>query len=182
MKKILIFLLLFSVLGFAPDKLKKTKVAEGVTILLPEELSPMTPDDIALRYPSVRSPIAAFTDINRTLDFSINISATQWPDGNLEMAQKFFKSGVTNLFDRVDILDEGIHEVNKKKLIFFEFESRVNGNRMTLGEQQPVFRYSYIQYLVEPDRTLVFSFNCPKATKEDWQAMVHKMMKSLKIK
>jgi hypothetical protein len=100
----------------------------------------------------------------------------------LEMAQKFFKSGVTNLFDRVDILDEGIHEVNKKKLIFFEFESRVNGNRMTLGEQQPVFRYSYIQYLVEPDRTLVFSFNCPKATKEDWQTMVRKMMKSLKIK
>jgi hypothetical protein len=63
MKKILIFLLLFSVLGFAPDKLKKTKVAEGVTILLPEELSPMTPDDIALRSPSVRSPLAAFTGV-----------------------------------------------------------------------------------------------------------------------
>lgn len=182
MKKLLIFLLLFSLFGFAPDKLKRTKVAEGITILLPVELSPMTSDDIALRYPSVRSPLAAFTDLNRTIDFSINISATQWPDGDLAMAQKFFKAGFTSLFDRVDIIDEGIHEVNKKKLIFFEFESRVNGNRMTLGEQQPVFRYTYIQYLVEPERTLVFSFNCPKSTKEDWQANVRKMMKSLKIK
>ncbi len=182
MKKILIFLLLFIVFGFAPDKLKKTKVAEGITILLPAELAPMTPDDIVLRYPSVRAPLAAFTDLNRTIDFSINISATQWPDGNLEMAQKFFKAGFTSLFDRVDIIEEGIHEVNKKKLIFFEFESRVNGNRMTLGEQSPVFRYTYIQYLIEPGRTLVFSFNCPKATKEDWQASVRKMMKSLKIK
>lgn len=182
MKKLLIFLLLFSLFGFAPDKLKRTKVAEGITILLPVELSPMTSDDIALRYPSVRSPLAAFTDLNRTIDFSINISATQWPDGDLAMAQKFFKAGFTSLFDRVDIIDEGIHEVNKKKLIFFEFESRVNGNRMTLGEQQPVFRYTYIQYLVEPGRTLVFSFNCPKSTKEDWQANVRKMMKSLKIK
>lgn len=182
MKKILIFLLLFTLLGFAPDKLKKTKVAEGITILLPEELSPMTPDDIILRYPSVRAPLASYTDLNRTLDFSINISATQWPDANLEMAQKFFKAGITSLFDRVDFLDEGIHEVNKKKLIFFEFESRVNGNRMTLGEQQPVFHYTYIQYLVEPERTLVISFNCPKSTREDWQVKVHKMMKSIKIK
>jgi hypothetical protein len=182
MKKVLIFLLLFTLLGFTPDKLKKTKVADGITILLPEELSPMTPDDIVLRYPSVRSPLAAFTDLNRTIDFSVNISATQWPDGDLVMAQKFFKAGFTSLFDRVDILDEGIHEINKKKLIFFEFDSRVNGNKMTLGEQQPVFRYTYIQYLVEPGRTLVFSFNCPKATKEDWQTTVRKMMKSLKIK
>lgn len=182
MKKILIFLLLFIVFGFAPDKLKKTKVAEGITILLPVELAPMTPDDIVLRYPSVRAPLAAFTDLNRTIDFSINISATQWPDGDLEIAQKFFKAGFTSLFDRVDIIEEGIHEVNKRKLIFFEFESRVNGNRMTLGEQSPVFRYTYIQYLIEPGRTLVFSFNCPKSTKEDWQTSVRKMMKSLKIK
>ena len=181
-KKSLLFLSICCFFGFAPNRLKKTKVAEGITISLPTELSPRTPDDIVGRYPSVRAPLAAYTDLNRTLDFSINISATQWPDGNLEMAQKFFKAGLTSLFDRVDILDEGIHEVNNKKLIFFEFESRVNGNRMTLGEQQPVFHYTYIQYLVEPHRTLVISFNCPKAAKDDWQKTVHTMMKTLKIK
>jgi hypothetical protein len=182
MRKFLLSLSIITLFAFSPTKLVKTKVTEGVTISLPPELQPMTPDDITLRYPSVRAPLAAFTDINRTLDFSVNISATQWPDSDLEMASKFFKASITNLFDRVDFIDEGIHTVHKKKFIFFEFESRVNGNKMNLGEQQPVFRYTYIQYLIEPNRSLVISFNCPKAMKDDWQETVRTMMKSVKVK
>lgn len=182
MKKVILFLSIVSLFGFTPSKLIKTKVAEGITVSLPPELAPMTTDDIVQRYPSVRAPLAAYTDLNRTLDFSVNISATQWPDANLEMALKFFKASIHSFYDRVDMIDEGIHEVHKKKLIFFEFESRVNGNKMTLGEQQPVFRYTYIQYLVEPERTLVFTFNSPKASKDDWQASVRAMMKTIRIK
>jgi len=182
MKKLLLSFAIIVLFAFSPSKLVKTKVAEGIVISLPAELQPMAEDDIILRYPSVRAPLAAYTDVNRTLDFSVNISATQWPDTDLEIAKKFFKSSITNLFDRVDIIDEGIHTVHKKKFIFFEFESRVNGNKMTLGEQQPVFRYTYIQYLIEPGRTLVVSFNCPKAMREDWQENVRAIMKSVKVK
>jgi hypothetical protein len=182
MRKIIISLAIIGLFAFSPSKLVKTKVAEGITVSIPADLKPMTADDIILRYPSVRAPLAAYTDLNRTLDFSVNISATQWPDANIEMASKFFKSSITNLYDRVDFIEEGIHEVHKKKFIFFEFESRVNGNKMALGEQQPVFRYTYIQYLVEPGRTLVISFNCPKGLKEDWQENVRAMMKSVKVK
>jgi hypothetical protein len=182
MKKLLLSFSIIVLFAFSPSKLVKTKIGDGIVISLPPELKPMTPDDIILRYPSVRAPLAAYTDVNRTLDFSMNISATQWPDTDLEIAKKFFKSSITNLFDRVDMIEEGIHIVHKKKYIFFEFESRVNGNKMTLGEQQPVFRYTYIQYLVEPGRTLVISFNCPKAMREDWQENVRAMMKSVKVK
>lgn len=182
MRKLLLSSGIIALFAFSPSKLVKTKIAEGITISIPSELQPMTEDDIILRYPSVRAPLAAYTDINRSLDFSVNISATQWPDTNLEMASEFFKSSITNLFDRVDFIEEGIHTVHKKKFIFFEFESRVNGNKMALGEQQPVFRYTYIQYLIEPNRTLVISFNCPKAMREDWQANVRTMMKSVKVK
>lgn len=182
MKKLLLSFAVIALFAFSPSKLVKTKVAEGIVISLPTELQPMVEDDIILRYPSVRAPLAAYTDVNRTLDFSVNISATQWPDTDLEIASKFFKSSITNLFDRVDMIEEGIHTVHKKKYIFFEFESRVNGNKMNLGEQQPVFRYTYIQYLIEPGRTLVISFNCPKAIREDWQENVRAMMKSVKVK
>lgn len=182
MKKLLLSFAIIALFAFSPSKLVKTKVAEGIVISLPTELQPMVEDDIILRYPSVRAPLAAYTDVNRTLDFSVNISATQWPDTDLEIASKFFKSSITNLFDRVDMIEEGIHTVHKKKYIFFEFESRVNGNKMNLGEQQPVFRYTYIQYLIEPGRTLVISFNCPKAIREDWQENVRAMMKSVKVK
>lgn len=182
MRRIIVFLVVLALFGFAPSKLVKTKVADGITISLPAELSLMTPEDIVQRYPSVRAPLAAYTDLNRTLDFSVNLSATQWPDADLEMARKFFKASIQSFYDRVDVIEEGVHEVHKKKLIFLEFESRVNGNKMVLGEQAPVYRYTYIQYLVEPGRTLVFSFNCPKSSKEDWQETVRAMMKTVRIK
>lgn len=182
MKLFLTFILTLVLTSFGLPKMNKTKVAEGITISLPNTLSVMTPEDIVQRYPSVRSPLAAYTDLNRSADFSVNISATQWPDGNVEMAKKFFKAGIANLYDRVDFISEGVQTIHKKKYIFFEFESRVNGNKMQLGEQSPVYRYTYIQYLVEKDKALVFSFNCPKDLRQDWQPTVHAMMKSLKVK
>ena len=168
--------------GFTSSKLVKTKVSDGIVISLPGELTPMTLDDIVQRYPSVRAPLAAFTNGNRTADFSVNTSATQWPDANLDVAQKFFKAGINNLYDRVDFIEQGVHYVHKRKFIFFEFESRVNGNKMKEGEQAAIYRYTYIQYFIEKDRALVFSFNCPKDQKIEWQQTVRAMMKSVKVK
>lgn len=172
----------FLLLGFTPQKLIKTKVADGLVVSLPPTLIPMTTDDLTQRYPSVRAPLGAYTTADRLVDFSINTSATQWPDTDLAMAQKFFKSGIYNLFDRVDMIEEGIRPVNKKDMIYFEFDSRVNGNKMKLGEQAPVFRYSFMQYYIKDNRTLVFSFNCPRDQKEMWQETARAMMKSIKVK
>jgi hypothetical protein len=180
MKKLILFGSVL-LLSFAPSKLIKTKVADGITISLPPTLMPMTQDDIAQRYPSVRAPLGAFTNVDRDSDFSVNISATQWPDSDIELAAKFFKSGIYNLYDRVDIISEGIHTVNKRKLVFYEFESRVNGNKMKETERQAIFRYAYVQYYIGKDRTLVFTFSCPKDRKPEWQETVRAMMKTVKL-
>jgi len=177
-----ILLMSFMLVAFSPSKLIKTKVNKEITVGLPEALKPMSNADIAQRYPSVRAPLGAFTNTDRLVDFTVNISATQWPDANVDMAKKFFKSGITNLYDRVEFLDEGNREINKKKFVYFEFVSRVNGNNRQLGEQQTIQRYTYIQYLVEPKRTLVFTFACPKELKEDWQAIAKDVMKSVSVK
>jgi hypothetical protein len=172
----------FLLFGFAIPKLNRTKVAEGITISLPASLLPMTQDDIVQRYPSIRAPLGAYTNEMRSADFSINTSATQWPDENTEMAKKFFRSGITNLYDRVDFIAEGIHEVNSKKFIFFEFESRVNGTKLQMGETSPIYRYTYIQYLIQKEKALVFSFNCPRDQRSEWQETVRAIMKTPKIK
>lgn len=174
--------LLFFGLSAFTHKLVKTKISDDITVSIPEELSPMTPEDIAQRYPSVRKPIGAFSDENRAVDFTISTSATQWPDSNLEMAKEFFKSGVYNLYDRIELLDEGIQEIHKKRYIFFEFESRINGDQNAMGSEESILKYTYIQYLLEPNRTLVITFSCPERDKEDWQETAHEVMKSLRIK
>jgi hypothetical protein len=177
-------MLLFSLMlmAFSPTILIKTRINKEITVNLPEELKPMTNEDIAQRYPSVRAPLGAYTNADRLIDFSVNISATQWPDTNTEMAKKFFKAGITNLYDRVEFIDEGSRELNKKKFVYFEFVSRVNGNKRQAGEQQSIQRYTFIQYLVEPKRTLVFTFACPKEMKDDWQKVAKEVMKSISVK
>ena len=169
---------------FAADRprLVKIKVNEAITVYVPKDWRPMDELDIVQRYPSVRAPIAAFSNLDRVADFSVNISATQWPDDDVALAQKFFKAGIMNVFDRVEMINEGIQEVSGKQFIFFEFDSRVNGNRQKEGYLDPVLRYTYIQYLIEPGRALVFSFSCPQRQKEEYQETAREMMKRIKVK
>jgi hypothetical protein len=169
-------------LSFDHPKLVKTKVADGITVSIPEGWRPMDGLDFTQRYPSVRAPLAAFTNEQRVADFSVNISATQWPDADINIAKQFFKSSVMNMFDRVEMIHEGTIELHGKQFVFFEFESRVNGNQTELGLNDPVTRYTYLQYLVEPKRTLVFSFNCPKREREQWQSTAAAIMKSIRVK
>jgi hypothetical protein len=181
MNKILILLLGVAMVS-ATSKLVKTKVNDDITVSLPTDFFPMTPEDIAQRLPSVRAPLGAYTNQDRVVDFSVNISATQWPDADIEIAQKFFKSGLYNLFDKVDMISEGIHEIHKRRFICFEFESRINANRRVEGGSEPLLKYTRIQYLVEEGRTLVFAFSCPRAMRQDWEKTSDEMMKSIRVK
>ena len=142
----------------------------------------MTPEDITQRMPSVRAPLGAYTNQDRVVDLSINISATQWPDGDKEVASKFFKTALYNLYDKVDMISEGRYIVHRKDFIFFEFESRTHAARRIDAVSEPTLKYTYIQYLVERDRTLVFTFSCPRNVKDDWQQTAHAVMKSVKVK
>lgn len=178
--KRLFILGLFIVCGFAPPKLVKTKLPEGITVLLPSDWRPMDDLDFNERYPSVRAPIAAYTNPERLVDFSVNISATQWPDTDVEMAKSFFKASIMNTFDRVTMISEGIRDNHGKKFVYFEFTSRVNGTNAQEGLSDPVLRYSYIQYMIESGKTRVFSFNCPQRLQQEWQETARKMMMSVK--
>lgn len=179
LKSTLCVLLLALMALTPPIKWTKTKL-EGATVSTPEQLQPMTPEDMAQRFPSVRAPLGAFTDQQRLADFSINISATNWPDGDVDLARKFFKAALQNLYDRVDFIGEGVTTLHRKKFIYFEFESRISGARKQ-GQTDAILRYTYIQYHIQDERTIVFSFSCPKDFQEEWQPMAHEMMKRVRI-
>lgn len=173
---------MFSMDAQDTPKLKRTKVADGMSLLVPAGWRPMDELDFSQRYPSVRAPIAAFTDQDRLSDLSVNISATQWPDGDPAIASQFFKASIMNTFDRVEMISEGVREIKGKQFIYFEFESTIKGNPKELGQQQSIMGYSYIQYLVQPGRTLVFSFHCPRRLRQQWEEAALKIMENVRIK
>jgi hypothetical protein len=182
MRQIAIVGLTLLLISFDTPKLVRTKVAEGITMLVPKTWRPMDELDFSQRFPSVRAPLAGFTDEDRLCDVSVNISATQWPDENTEIAGQFFRAAIFNTFDRVDMIDEGIREVKGKKMIYFEFESTVKGNPRELGQQASIMNYNYLQYYLGPERTLVFSFHCPRSQRQDWQEAAGKIMENVRIK
>jgi hypothetical protein len=177
-----LFMVVLVCLAADKPKLVKTKVNDAITVLIPQGWRPMDNMDFSERYPSVRAPLASYTDDQRMVDFSVNISATQWPDKDLDMARQFFKSSLMNLFDKVEIISEGVRETGKKKVIYFEFTSRVNGNKRQEGISDPVLRYTYVQYLLGSQRTVVFSFNCPRRLQPEWQETARDMMTGIKVK
>ena len=173
---------LLGLLSFDPPKLVRTKPAERISILIPKGWREMDALDFTERYPSVRAPLAGYSDYDRLMDFSVNISATQWPDANVALAQRFFKAALYNSFDRVDMIKEGVREIKGQDYIYFEFESTIKGDRKELGQQESIMKYSYIQYLVTPGRTLVFSFHCPRRYRMEWQETALEMMEGVRVK
>ena len=166
----------------AKEKLIKTKVGEDVTVNLPQSFMAMTPEDLAQRYPSVRKPIGAFTNQDRVVDFSVNISATRWRSSDIEIAKEFFKASILELYDRTDIISEGIKTIDDKAYIYFEFDSRVNGDKYSLDQQDAIRKYTYIQYLLINGKTIVFSFNAPQRDKAYWKELVPEIMNSVNVK
>jgi hypothetical protein len=182
MQRGLIVLFLMGLCAFESSKMVRTKISDDISVLLPREFRPMDGIDYLQRYPSVRKSIASYTNNDRLVDFSVNTSASQWLHTDVELAQQFFKSSLYNLFDNVEMIEEGIHDIHKKKFIYFEFESRVKGDMRDQALRDPVLSYTYIQFLLEPNRTLVFTFTCPRRIRNDWQETAHKIMSSIKMK
>lgn len=177
--KLVSILLTMVMLSVPQEKMVKTKVTDGITVKLPESFYAMGATELAQRFPSVRRPLGAYTNEDRLVDFSVKISATQWRESDIEMAQQFFKASIYNLYDRVDPIQEGLREINKKNYIVFEFDSRINGDE---DNRQSVRAYSYAQYLLINGKTLVFTFTCPIKLKEKWQPMAREIMNSIKVK
>lgn len=177
-----VFIITISVLGimaFSAAKLKKVKLNDDVTVSVPADFMPMTPEDREQRYKSHRLPLALYTDPDRLVDFGVNRSYSVWSEDDLGMLEKFYRSSIIELFDKVDFIDSGIKEVNKHQFVFFEFESVVYPES---DFQRNVAKYTYVMYGLSGGTTYVFNFTCPKNLREDWQPIARQMMSKIKLK
>lgn len=175
---ILIVFLIASISPVIGQKLKYQKIADGkIQVKIPENFVEMLPDDIAVRFPSVRKPIAAFTGPQRLMSFNIAISATQWNKDDYEIAKEFFRASLLNLFDKVDMINEGVTDIKKNTYIFFEFESTVRGTQTKATERS----YNFMMYHIVKGKTIVVSFMCPRMYMEEWKDKANTMMQSIKL-
>jgi hypothetical protein len=162
--------------------LVKMKINESITMSIPQDFRPMTNDEIADRYFTTKRPMALFTDQSLTADLGVNKSITNWAEKDLEIMKSFQKSNIYSLYDNIDMLSEGIQEVNGKNFAYFEFVSSVKDEDNAFVKKGDINKYTYIQYAIINGQSLVFNFTCSSRNKDSWREKVAQIMKSIELK
>jgi hypothetical protein len=140
------------------------------------------PDElIASRYPAQRKPIAAYTGYNGQVDLVVTEKPSTFSKKDLPLLQKFYKPAILSMYSEVEFIREEVSTINGREFLIFEFVSAVKDDEKKKNKLAPIRKYTIVQYTIENDKLLIFTFNCPVALKPEWQVTANKMMRSVKI-
>lgn len=181
MKYFILLFLSLSFFAFQSVKFVKTKVDDNITLSLPQDFIPMSPEDLLNKYVSSKAPLAVYTDFNRSVDLGINVAYSRWNEEDLDIMQSFYKSNIMGLYDEVNFIKEGIEEINGRNFAVFEFVSSVNDEEGTTITQSSISKFVRIQYAIVNGKTILFNFSCPSRQKEKWSPIARQIMESVKI-
>ena len=82
-----LLLFIFSAFNFAgqlPDKYKRIRVKEGVSLLIPTNFIEMSDEEIASKYFTPKRPLAIFRSPDKKAEIGINSSIFEWGEIGLE--------------------------------------------------------------------------------------------------
>ena len=168
---------------YSPEQnLMKVKVNEHITMAMPSDFRPMTDDEIADRYFTMTRPLALFTNSETAVDLGVNKSITRWRSQDLQIMADFQKSNIFSLYDKVDVIKEGIKEVNGRQFAFIEFVSSVEEAKDAMIKKGSIRKYTYIQYTILNGFSLVFNFTCPSNIQNQWQPQMDGIMNNITVK
>jgi hypothetical protein len=172
MKKVFlwVFICLFLISADKP-KMAKFTLTTGVTASLPKDFVAMSDEDIAQRYPSTKKPLAMYTSLDRTVDFGLNVTKSNFGGNDLTVLQKLYKATIYDLYSNVQFSKEEIQPIGNRDFIVFEFTS----------EQDNVKKYTYLQYTPLGNRVYIFNFTVGAENKTKWQPVAELIMKSVHI-
>lgn len=174
MLKKLLLLFCFSIFmcsHLISQKLQYVTLTGGVRVKLPADFTPMTDDDMALKYPSTKKPLAMYTSADRNADFGLNISKTIWPENDLKILQKIYKSTILEMYNKVTFIKEEITTIDKQQFIAFEFTSEVENHK----------KYTYVLYKVVKNHVYIFNFTCSQRVQDKWQPQTGQIINSIKF-
>jgi hypothetical protein len=117
-----------------------------------------------------------FTSIDRTVDFGLNVSKSNWAGKNPAVLQKIYKATIIDLYGNVNFIYEGIESINGRDFILFEFTSSADGTN----------KYTYLGYTIIGDekkgyRVYIFNFTCGQEKKNTYQEIAKAIIHSIKI-
>lgn len=181
--KLIFILVLSSSLLFPVQQSKfvKTKVSDGISLLLPGDFIPVSEEDLRRKYLSAKPPVAVYTDYSRSVDFGVNVAYSKWDEEDLEIMKSFYKSNIMGLYNEVQFMNESIENINGKDFAVFEYVSAVYDEESSAFNQGTISKYVRIQYAIVNGKTVLFNFSCPASQKDKWIPIAKEILESVKI-
>ncbi len=169
----------------AQIKLKKTALTPGASMLMPTDFTLMNDDVLAKKYFSPKKPTAMFTNPSAEIDLGINFTNNFWQEQDIAMLKDLYKGSLRANYTKVEFLQENIVNINKRAFVVLEFVGIVSDDDQktnAMGRKNQISKYNYLMYTVVENRIVVVNFNCPTKYQQEWQAIVPKIMASVKIR
>jgi hypothetical protein len=179
-----VFAIIISSLSFVNaqgDKAKFVvhKVADLLSVKVPENFKKLNDDQIADKIIASRKPLAMFSSISGTADFSVSVgnsSKNPWQDKDLKLMADFQKVNIKSLFTSVDFIQETTVKVNGQNFFLFEFISEVK------EKGKPAIRkYNQVRYTIKKKNVLVFSFICSEMERPLFEQTANQIFESVKF-
>ncbi len=187
-----LLLIIFSAFNFAgqmPDKYKRKRIGEGVTLLIPTNFVEMSDDEIAAKYFTPKRPLAIFRSPNKKAEIGVNSSVFQWgeigleSEMDMELLKGFYKGAIANSFyEKIKFLNEGqIINIGDREGVLFEFIGAIPEDPNAIINQGGKSRYHQVLYSVYNGKVLIVNFSVTGTEYKYWQEHATKMITSVKI-
>ncbi len=174
---LLLYLAILVVGGYAQSPLSSKQLTDRITMKVPGELRNVAPTMQRNTSPT----LAMFVSRDGETELALNKSQLRWSSSDIQLLQQFYKANILNLYDQVNMIDEGIREISGRQFIYFEYTAEIHSRPNAFKRQTRQSSYNFIQYTVDNDGVLIFRFNCKINRQPYWQDVIRKSMKSIEF-
>lgn len=144
---------------------------ETITMMLPKDFVPMSPDIARKKYPSEQRPETILTDKTGTINLMFQYMEGEVSDATIES----FRNQIFGMMKRVNpgIKEQemGLVDAAGKQIAYVEFSNPVMDGKL----------YNLMFYLAVKGRPLMGSFNCRTKEMKYWRSAAFEMMQSIEM-
>lgn len=142
---------------------------ETITMMLPKDFVPMSPEIARMKYPSQQRPETILTDETGTVNLMFQYMEGEENDATIES----FRNQIFGMMKRVNpgIKEKEIGSVDAagKQIAYVEFSSPAIDGKL----------YNLMFYLAVKGQPLMGSFNCQTKEMKYWRSAAFEMMQSI---
>ncbi len=158
----------------AQIKLEKRSFLDNkIELLVPADFKPMTAEMMDIKYPNRKpQPNVILTDEDATVNIVISYIPQALRADQIAAFKDFQINSLKKARSDAKWLEEGIKNINGKKIGFFKF--------LVNAIDQSVFNYYFFTDL--DGKILLMTFNCTEKKLPEWKDTVENIVLSLKVK